>query len=131
MPSISDYVLDAALAKFDTEATHIYLCTAEPTTYAAAIGANNGTTQFGLGNKSLAAGDIAAPSDRTAGGRRVVVSALTGGTVTSNGVASHYAIVDQTNTRLLGTGALAATQTLTSGNTFSTASFEIGIPDPA
>ena len=131
MPLISDYVLDSALSRLDTEATHLYLCSDEPATYAAAIGASNGTTQFGLGNRSLSAGDISAPSDRPGGGRRVTLGALTGGSVTTSGVASHYALVDQTNTRLLATGALAATQTLTSGNSFSTNSIDIGIPDPA
>lgn len=131
MPTISDYVYDSALSKFDTEATHLYLCSAEPTTYAAATGANNGTTQFGLGNKALAAGDINAPADRTGGGRKVTVAALSGGTVTSTGTATHYAIVDQTNSRLLATGSVSPSQALTSGNTFSTPTFDIGIPDPA
>lgn len=131
MATISDYVLDAALAKFDTEATHLYLCSAEPTTYAAAVGASNGTTQFGLGNKALGAGDIAAPSDRTGGGRRVVIGALTEGDVTTSGTATHYAVVDAGNSRLLATGELASAQVLTSGNTFSTVATEIGIPDPA
>ena len=131
MPLISDYVLDSALSKLDTEATHLYLCSAEPATYAAAIGANNGTTQFGLGNKALAAGDINAPADRVGGGRKVTLAALSGGSVTSTGTATHYAIVDQTNTRLLVTGAISPTQGLTAGNTFSTPTIDIGIPDPA
>lgn len=131
MTTISDYIYDSALSKFDTEASHIYLCSAEPTTYAAATAANNGTTQFGLGNKTIAAGDIDPPSDRVGGGRKITVEALTGGTVTSTGTATHYALVDASNSRLLATGALSASQALTSGNTFSTAAFDVGIPDPA
>jgi len=39
--------------------------------------------------------------------------------------------VDTANSRVLVTGALTASQSVTDGNTFSLASFKIGIPDPA
>ena len=74
---------------------------------------------------------IAAPSDRSGGGREVIVSAISDGSVTGNGTATHYAIVDVSNTRLLATGSLTASQVVASGNTFSLGSFTIGIPDPA
>lgn len=123
MASISDYVLDAALAKFDTEANAIYLTSQEATTYA------NATATYALGNKSGIS--IGAPANRTGGGREVTVSAVTDGSVSGTGTATHYAIVDTVNSRLLATAALAASQSVTSGNTFSLASFKIGIPDPA
>ncbi|MDG4922228.1 hypothetical protein, partial [Mesorhizobium sp. WSM4989] len=58
--------------------------------------------------------DIGAPA--TAGtGRRVTVAAITTGmTASATGTATHYAIVDQTNSRLLVTGALTASQAITS-----------------
>jgi hypothetical protein len=34
------------------------------------------------------------------------------------------------NSRLLATGSLTASQAVTSGNTFTLTSFDIGIPDP-
>jgi len=123
MASISDYVLDSALAKFDTEANRIDITSQEATTYTSA------TNTHTLGNKTSVS--IGAPADRSGGGREVTVSAITDGSVSGTGTATHYAIVDTTNTRLLGTGSLSSSQAVTSGNTFSLASFKIGIPDPA
>ena len=74
---------------------------------------------------------MGAPGDRTGGGRKVTVAQITDGTVTGTGTATHYALVDVSNTRLLATGALTASQSVTSGNTFTLAAFDIGIPDPA
>lgn len=129
MPSIADRVLDLGLNVLDTEATHVYICSAEPTTYAAAIGANNGTTQFGLGNKNFGAGAVfGSPVARTPSGRKVTSAAITDGSVTTTGTAAAYAIVDSANSRLLATGTLAASQSVTSGNTFTLAAFDVGIP---
>lgn len=121
MPLIADYVLDAALAKLDTEATRLDICSVEPATYAAATSTNT------LGNKTGIS--VGAPADRTPNGRRVTVSAITDGTVTGTGTASHWALTDPSNSRLLATGALAASQAVTSGNVFTLGAFDIGIPD--
>jgi hypothetical protein len=51
--------------------------------------------------------------------------------VTGTGTASHYAIVDTVNSRLLAAGALSAPQAVTDGNVFTLTAFDIGIPDPA
>ncbi|SMO93842.1 hypothetical protein SAMN06265173_12652 [Thalassovita litoralis] len=120
MASISDYVLDAALSKLDTEADEIHICSAEPTVYAALSS---------LGNSASLS--IGAPADRAGGGREVTVAAITDGEVTATGTATHFAIVDTVNSRLLVTGSLTASQAVTNGNSFSLASFKIGIPDPA
>lgn len=125
MAWISDYVLDLALAALDTEANELHICSSEPADYTAA------TTTASLGDVALGAGDIGAPADRTGGGREVTVGALSGGNVTADGTATHFAIVDTINSRLLATGSLSASQAVTNGNTFSLASFTIGIPDPA
>ena len=65
------------------------------------------------------------------GGREVTASAISDGSISGSGTVTHYAIVDTTNSRLLATGSLSASQSVTSGNTFSLASFTIGIPDPS
>lgn len=123
MPNISDYVLDAALAKLDVEVNALYICSAEPATYTAA------TTTVALGNSTSVS--ISAPADRAAGGREVTVAAITGGSVTATGTAGFYALVDTVNSRLLATGALEASQAVTQGNAFNLATFKVGIPDPA
>lgn len=124
MPLIADYVLDAALSKLDTEANAIYICNLEPTTYASATSTN------ALGNATGGAyPGIGAPADASPNGRQVTVSAVTTGTVTATGTASHYAIVDTVNSRLLAAGALSASQSVTNGNSFTLSSFTIRIPD--
>jgi hypothetical protein len=121
MPFLADRVLDNGLTVLDLEATHVHLCSAEPATWA-----NVGTLT--LGN---AACSIGAPAARPGGGRQVTVAAIANtGTVTaaSPTTATHYAVVDQTNSRLLAAAPLVASQTVTGGNTFSLAAFAVGIP---
>ena len=125
MPTIADRVFDNGLTVLDTEANALYICSLEPTTYTQATSTN------ALGNATGANfTGISAPSDRPGGGRRVTVSAITNGSVTATGTATHYAIVDTVNSRLLVTGALTASQVVTSGNSFTTTAFDVGIPDP-
>lgn len=123
MSLIADYVLDAALAKLDTEANRLDICSQEPTTYAEA------TSTYTLGNKTSLS--VGAPADRSPSGRKVTVAAITDGSVTGTGTASHWAIVDTGNSRLLATGALSSSQAVTNGNTFTLGAFDIGIPDAA
>jgi len=123
MAFLADRVYDNGLTTLDTEATHLYICSQEPATYTAA------TSTYALGNKSSLS--IGSPSARAGGGREVTVSSFSDGAITANGTATHYAIVDSTNSRLLATAALSASQVVTSGNTFSLAAFKIGMPAPA
>lgn len=123
MPLIADRVYDLGLNVLDTEANAIHICNVEPTTFTQA------TTTASLGNASGGAfPGIGAPAAGSPNGRQVTVSAVTTGTVTATGTASHYAIVDTVNSRLLATGALTATQAVTSGNTFTLTSFTVRIP---
>lgn len=123
MATLNDRVLDSGLSVLDTEANKIVVTSQEATTYTEA----NAT--YALGNSTSLS--IGAPADRSGGGREVTVAAITDGSVTGTGTATHYAIVDTVNSRLLATSTLSASQAVTSGNTFTLASFTIGIPDPA
>ena len=120
MPLIADYILDLSLADLDTAAATLYITSAEATTYAEA------SSTFALGNKATPT--IAAPSDKGGGGREVVVSAITDGSVTGTNTATHWALTKD-GTTLMATGALASSQAVTSGNTFTLAAFAIGLPD--
>lgn len=122
MPFLNDRVFDNGLTVLDTEANALHICSTEPASYAAA------TTTNSLGNVALVAGSIGAPAAGSPNGRQVTVGALSGGSVTATGTATHYAIVDTVNSRLLATAALSASQAVTSGNTFSTTSFTVRIP---
>lgn len=123
MASLGDRVLDNGLSALDTEADKLFITSAEATTYTQAA------TTYALGVKNTPT--VSAPADRTGGGREVTVSAITDGSVTGNGTATHYALVDSANSRLLAAGALSSAQAVTAGNTFTLTSFKIGIPDPA
>jgi hypothetical protein len=123
MASLNDRVFDSGLSVLSTEPNKILITSQEATTYTEA----NDT--YALGNStSLTIGN---PQNRTGGGREVEVTAIEDGSVTGTGTATHYAIVDTVNTRLLATGSLNASQAVTSGNTFTLGLFTVGIPDPA
>jgi hypothetical protein len=125
MASLHNDVFDSGLSVLTNATTpRLDLTTQEATTRTEAI------TTYTKGNKTSIT--IGSPGDRTGGGRKVTVSAITGGTVSGDGTVTHWAITD--GTRLLATGSLSASQVVDDGagsNTFSLAAFDIGIPDPA
>lgn len=123
MATLGDRVFDNGLSVLDLEANAIHVTSQEATTFTEA------TSTYTLGNSTSLS--IGAPQDRSGGGREVVVAAISDGSVTGTGTATHYAIVDTSNSRLLATGSLTASQSVTSGNTFTLSSVSIGIPDPA
>jgi hypothetical protein len=123
MPTLGNRVFDNGLTVLDTEANKLLITSQEASTFAEA------NSTYALGNTTTLS--IAAPSDRSGGGREVVAAAISDGSVTGNGTATHYAVVDTVNSRLLATGSLTTSQSVASGNTFSLGSFTIGIPDPA
>lgn len=123
MSYLSDYILDAALSVMDTDSNRVDICSAEPATFTAA------TATYTLGNKTSIS--VGAPADRSPNGRKVTVAAITGGSVTGTGTASHWALTDTVNSRLHAANSLSASQAVTSGNTFTLTSIDIGIPDAA
>lgn len=120
---LNNSVFDNGIGSLQTNGETIHICSQQPTTYTEA------SSTYTLGNETTL--NIASPSDRTGGGRKVNVLEILSGTVTATGTATHFAIVDDTNTSLLATGPLNASQAVTSGNTFSLTAFDIAIPDPA
>lgn len=120
MAFIADYIFDLALAELDTATSTLYICSAEPTTYAEA------SSTYALGNKTSLS--IGAPANGVSNGRRVTVASFTDGSVTGTNTATHWAIT-KSGTTLMATGALSSSQAVTSGNTFSLAAFDIGIAD--
>lgn len=125
MPYLNDNTLDNGLAALKAAADRIYICSAEPATYTAATSTN------ALGNKTLSAGAVF-PGAIAAGspsGRKLTTVAVTDGTVTASGTASHWAIVTSGSTRLEAANSLASSQAVTSGNTFTLGAFDIRLPN--
>jgi hypothetical protein len=103
------------------DADALYLCTQEPTTFAEAI------STYACGVKTSPT--IGAAGDGSPDGRKRTVAAITDGSVTATGTATHWALTD--GSRLLASGALSASQAVTSGNTFTLAAFDVRIPAAA
>lgn len=122
MPFLHNDVFDNGLNVIDANTENLYITDEEVSVFANLAAAT-------LGVK--AAPTIAAPSDRGGGGREVVVSAITDGTVSATGTASHYALVDDSASKILAAGPLNAPQGVTNGNVFTLTQFAVGIPDPA
>lgn len=123
MPYINDTVFDSGLSYADTNGTRIDICyTQEPTTYTEA------TSTYTCGNKTGL--NTGAPEAGATDGRRVIVPAITDGSVTATETAGWWALTDGASI-LLATGALSATQAVTSGNTFSLDAISITIRDAA
>ena len=122
MAFIADYILDLLLAEF-ANANNLYICSQEPTTFAGA------TSTYKLGTKTSIS--IGSPADRTPSGRKVTVASFSNGTVDATSTATHWALTKTTGSVLMATGALASSQGVTSGNSFSLAAFDIGVPDAA
>lgn len=123
MATIADKVLDDGLNTLTNDANRVDITSQEATSY------TDATSTSTLGNTTSIT--ISSPADRTGGGRKVTLSAISGGSVSGTGTATHYAISDTTNSILLVTGSLTASQSVTSGNTFSLEALDVGIPDPS
>lgn len=123
MAFLNDRVLDNGLSVLTSEANKLVICSQEPATYAEA----NAT--YALGEKE--GPTVSSPTDGVSSGRRVVISAIADGDVTDTGTATHWALVDTNNERLLAANSLSASQSVTAGNTFTLGEFSITIPDPA
>ena len=119
-------IYDNGLSALTNEVDKLFICSQEPTNFAQAsstyaLGVKNGPT-------------ISAPQDRTPSGRKVVLAAVESGSpgsVTASGTATHYALVDSVNSRLLATAPIGASQVVSNGNTWTSGSVDIGIIPPS
>lgn len=123
MPYINDEVFDQGLDYADTNGTRIDICyTQEPTTYTEA------TSTYTCGNKTGL--NTGATEAGATDGRRVIVPAITDGSVTATQTAAYWALTDGISV-LIAAGALSASQAVTSGNTFTLDAISITIRDAA
>ncbi len=123
MPFIIDTAFDSGLSYLDTNGTRIDICqTAEPTTYTEATSTNTVGNKTGL--------NTGAPQDGAVDGRRVIVPAITDGSVTATATAGWWALTDGTSL-FLAAGALSSSQAVTNGNTFTLDAISITFRDAA
>ncbi len=119
MAFINDRVLDNGLSALSNEANRLDICSSEPTTFAAATDTESLGAKTGI--------SVGSPTNRSPDGRRVTVAAIPDGDVTDDGEATHWAITDTSNNRLLAVGTLSAPQQVIDGNAFALEAFDIGI----
>jgi hypothetical protein len=117
MAFVNDSALDAALTVIATANT-LHICSSLPATFA-------NVTSTTLGNGAITLG---AASDGDVSGRKRQVSAVSAQSVTGNGTATHWALTE--GSTLYAAGALSNPQAVVTGNTFSTAAFDIEVRDP-
>jgi hypothetical protein len=121
---LENVVLDFGLRQMSS-AQVLSVTAAEPTTYALAS-----TTQL-LGFVNLGSSGVWAVANlgSPANGRSIASVAITTGTITTTGTANWWACYDSSASgTLYAHGTLSAAQSVTTGNTFSLASFTITIP---
>lgn len=119
MAYLNDSALDAGLAYVITNGTRLELCSSEPANYA-------GIAAVALANKPGIT--CAAASNGPTSGRKTTTPAVTDGTVTGTGTATHWALHNGSST-LVASGALASSQSMTSGNTFTLGAITINLLD--
>lgn len=119
--SINDEVFDQGLDYADTNGTRIDICSTDPgLTYATVTGNT-------LGNDTVNTGTT---EDGATDGRRVIVPAITAGSVTGTGTATHWALTNGSDT-VIASGPLSSSQAVTNGNTFTLDAISITIRDAA
>jgi hypothetical protein len=102
---------DNGVSYYSSNASKVILCSDEPTT-------DGEAAAMKLAEKTgLTAGS---PEDNPSGGRRVLLSGITNGTVGVGGTATHYAVLTAGN-NLLYAQALVAAVDVAPGNTWSMA----------
>lgn len=123
MAALHNDVFDNGLNILHNNTEKVVILSADPGLTYANIASNL------LGSKTTPT--VSAPADRTGGGREVTLSAITDGSVTATGTATYFAFVDDTNSKVLASQALASSQAVTQNNTFTLTETKIGMPDPS
>jgi hypothetical protein len=124
--AIPDTILDAELALL-TDATRLCVCSAQPTTYAQAV------TDYMLAVKTITSSDFTGPSADTSTtpvGRKVVVNAQNGVSVTNGGTATYIALAKSTDSSLKAV-TTCTSQVLTAGNTVNIPAWTLHNPNPS
>ena len=123
--SVHNDVLDGALNIVKNNATRQTACSAEPTTYA------EGNATYALADVTVASGDFT-NADGDTSGRKCTVAAKSGVLIDASGTATHIALLDVTNSKLLYvTTCTSQALTANGSNTVNFPSWKFEIADPS
>ena len=117
---LSDNVLDNGLQYLTDNGLRVDVCSQKPSDYTEA------TSTYTLGNKTNPT--VGSPTNGASNGRRVIVSAITDGSVTSTGTATHWAL--SSASELLATQELTSSVAVVTGSTFTLDAISVTFPDP-
>lgn len=121
-----DDVLDGLLNYVADNTKRITVCNAQPTTYTEA------NTTFALADVATTEGVAAEDFDLANGdvsGRKLTVTQQADVPVDTNGTATHIALLDVDNSKLLAV-TTCTSQALTAGNTVTIPAFDLEVADP-
>lgn len=119
-----DDVMDGALNVIKNNVTRQVACSTQPATYTEA----NAT--YALADVTMAAGDFTLANGDTSG-RKVTVGAKSGVLIDTSGTATHVALLDVTNSKLLYvTTCTSQALTANGSNTVNFPAWDIEIGDP-
>lgn len=122
--TVHDDVLDGALNIIKNNCTRQVVCSAQPTTYTEA----NAT--YALADVTMASGDFT-HANGDASGRKSTVAAKTGVLIDISGTATHTALLDVANSKLLYVTTCTSLALVANGsNTVNLPAWDIEIADP-
>jgi hypothetical protein len=121
--AVHDDVLDGALNILVNNATRLTVCSAQPTTYA------EGNATYALADVTIDSAAFTNANGDTSG-RKTTIGAQNAVPIDASGTATHVALLDVTNSKLLYV-TTCTSQALTSGGTVNTPAFDIEIADPS
>lgn len=122
--TVHDDVIDSALNYIKNNATRICVDSTQPTTYTEAI------TTYKLVIKTISSSDFTGPANGDTSGRKVTSNQHSTVTIDSSGTATHIALADSVNSKLLFV-TTCSNQSLTATNTVTIPSWDIEISDPS
>lgn len=120
-----DDVMDGALNVLKNNVTRQVACSAQPTTY------TEGNATYALADVTLASGDFTLANGDT-NGRKVTVAAKSGVLIDTSGTATHVALLDVANSKLLYvTTCTSQALTANGSNTVNFPAWDVEIADPS
>lgn len=122
--AVHDDVLDGAHDIIRNNATRMVACSAQPTTY------TEGNATFALADVTMASGDFTKANGDTSG-RKMTVGAKSSVLIDTTGTATHVALLDVTNSKLLYvTTCTSQALTANGSNTVNFPAWDIELADP-
>lgn len=122
--SVNNAVLDAALDYLVDNADEVFVCNAEPTTYAEA------QTTFALAEKLAQDFSSQAAEDGDVSGRKVPIPEVVIASIDTSGTATHVALCKNGGSVLLYVTTITS-QVLTATNPLTVPTWDVEIRDPA